>query len=148
MRATIVCSDDVRRDFQAHGRDASDTDRVFAEVERRARVLLQAGQSVILDATHVNRTYRRYAVQLASELGARRVAVWFDLPVADCLERNARRDAGGVDDGQGPFFPPSAELVRVLAEQFQPPGPDEFEEVLSVASEPARGAQSEGFFGV
>jgi len=32
----------------------------------------------------------------------------------------------------GPFLPPSEELVRGIAELRQPPGPDEFDVVVSV----------------
>jgi len=132
LRACVVCSDDVRRDLRTHGRDAQDSDLVFSEVERRARAVLQSGQSVILDATHSNRELRRYALQLAAEIHAHRVAIWFDLPLSVCLERNARRSERGVDDEDGPFFPPSEALVRAIAELSQPPGLDEFDEVVSV----------------
>lgn len=134
LHAVVVCSDDIRRDFQADGRDTLNTDLVFAEMERRARSLLQAGQSVMLDATHFSRTYRRYAVQLASDTRAHRVAVWFELPLSVCLERNARRGQGTCGEVRGPFFPPSEHDMRDIADQFQPPGSDEFDEVVRVGS--------------
>jgi len=132
LHAVIVCSDDIRRDFQADGRDTMDTDLVFVEMEQRARSWLQAGQSVMLDATHFSRTYRRYAVRLASETGAHRVAIWLDLPLSVCLERNARRGEGECGAVDGPFFPPSAHEVRDIAGLFEPPGSDEFDEVVRV----------------
>ena len=140
LRAVAVGSDDVRRDFQANGRDTLNTDLVFAEVERRAHSLLQAGQSVILDATHYNRQYRLYALQLAIEIDVRRVAVWFDLPLSICLERNARRGEHNFDDEDGPFFLPTEELMRSIADQFQPPGLDEFDEVVRVGRRSSRGS--------
>ena len=75
---------------------------------------------------------RRYAVQLASETGAGRVAVWLDLPLSVCLERNARRGDGECGEVDGPFFPPSAHDVRDIADLFQPPGSDESDEVVRV----------------
>ena len=134
LHAAVVCSDDIRRDFQADGRDTLNTDLVFVEMERRARSLLQAGQSVMLDATHFSRKYRRYAVQLASETRAHRVAIWFDLPLSVCLERNARRAEGRCGEVAGPFFPPSEDDVRDIAELFQRPGSDEFDEVVRMGS--------------
>lgn len=134
LHAVVVCSDDIRRDFQADGRDTLNTDLVFAEMERRARSLLHADQSVVLDATHFSRTYRRYAVQLANETRARRVAVWFDLPLSVCLDRNARRGDGTRGEVDGPFFPPSDRDMRDIADLFQPPGSEEFDEVVRVGS--------------
>ena len=132
LQAVVVCSDDVRRDFQASSRDTLDTDLVFTEVERRASSLLRVGRSVILDATHSSREHRRYALQLASQIDAHCVAIWFDLPLSVCLERNVRRGERNFDDETGPFFPPSEELVRDLADRFQPPGLDEFDQVVRV----------------
>lgn len=134
LHAAVVCSDDIRRDFQADGRDTLNTDLVFAEMERRARSMLQAGHPVMLDATHFSRTYRRYAIQLAGELHARRVAIWFDLPLSVCLERNARRGDGRCGEVDGPFFPPSEHDLRDIADMFQPPGSDEFDEVVRIGS--------------
>ena len=91
------------------------------------------GSSVVLDATHFNRAVRRYAVQVAGETQAHRVAIWFDLPLSVSLERNLRR-GDDVDDDNGPFFPMSAQDLRRLAEQFQPPGGDEFDEVVRMRS--------------
>lgn len=64
---------------------------VFAEVERRARAHLQTDRSVILDATHYQRRYRTYAIDLARQLHVPCIAVWFDTPLAEALQRNGWR---------------------------------------------------------
>jgi predicted kinase len=128
LQAVIVCSDDVRRDFQADGRDPLDGDLVFAEVERRARCLLEADRSVILDATHFQRRYRTYVRRVVNGIGVRRVAILFDVPLETCLARNAGRSSLAFGDRQM-----TDELVRGLAAVFEPPGDDEFDEVISVS---------------
>lgn len=126
--AAVVGSDDVRNDFHANGQNPLDGDAVFAEVERRARHLLCAGRSVILDATHYRRRYRTYALGVARDLGARRVAIWFDVPLAECLNRNARR-LGTAFGGE----PVPSQVIRDIFEHLQPPRPDEFDEIVRMA---------------
>ena len=126
--AVVVGSDDVRNDFHANGQNPLDGDAVFAEVERRARDVLRAGRCVILDATHYRRRYRTYAVDVARDLGARRVALWFDVPLAECLRRNAHRSVmafGGE--------PVPSQVVRDIFGQLEPPRPDEFDEIVRIA---------------
>jgi predicted kinase len=129
LQAVVVCSDDVRRDLQADGRDPSDDDFVFAEVERRARHLLQADRSVILDATHCQRRYRTYISRLVSGIEVHRVAVWFDVPLETCLCRNAGRTSLRFGDRRRPD-----DFVRGLADEFEPPSDDEFDEVITVSA--------------
>ena len=125
LGAVVVGSDDVRGEFEARGGNPLDGDAVFAEVERRARDRLAAGQSVILDATHYRRQYRTYAIGLARDLGARRVAIWFDVPLAECLRRNAGRTGGTFGDEPVPD-----QVVRDIFAHLQPPRPDEFDEII------------------
>ncbi len=128
LQAVIVGSDEVRREFQVNGQNPLKGDLVFAEVERRARALLQAGQSVILDATHFLRKYRTYTLHLAGDTPARRVAIWFDVPLDICLQRNAHRGNLTFGDEQVP-----GDVVRGMADLLQPPGRDEFDEVVKVS---------------
>ena len=125
--AVVVGSDDVRNDFRVSGKNPLDDDAVFAEVERRTRDLLTAGRSVILDATHHRRRYRTYAIDLARDLDARRVAIWFDVSLGQCLRRNAQRSGRTFGDEAVP-----AHVVHKLFEHLQPPGPDEFDEIIRI----------------
>lgn len=137
LQAVVVCSDDVRRDLHAAGEDPEDGDAVFAEVERRARRLLEADRSVVLDATHFQRRYRTYVERLVSGTDVRRVAVWFDVPLEVCLQRNARRNGSDFGDRRM-----TDEFVRGIADAFEPPGDDEFDEVLRVEPAPRTGPTS------
>lgn len=125
LQATVVCSDDVRCDFEADGRDPSDGDAVFAEVARRARRLLEADRSVIVDATHFQRKYRTYLRQLGIGVEVHRVAIWFDVPLETCLQRNAGRSGLAFGDRRM-----TDDFVRELADAFEPPARDEFDEII------------------
>ena len=125
-----MCSDDVRRDFEADGRDPWDGDSVFAEVEQRARGLLQADRSVVLDATHFQRRYRTYLQDVVKGIDVRRVGVWFVVPLEVCLQRNAGRNSLTFGNRRMPD-----DFVHALAEAFEPPGGDEFDEVFTVGAE-------------
>jgi len=128
LDAVVLASDDVRNDMVAQGRgDPRDGDQVFAEVERRLRRLLATGQNVILDATHWQRRYRRYALDAARDYGYRTVAVWFDLP----LEVIQARNAGRGDTAWGSRAEDSEFVARVHA-GLEPPGADEFDEVWRI----------------
>ena len=127
LQAVVLCSDDVRCDLDAEGRDPDDGDVVFAEVARRARCLLEVDRSVLLDATHYQRRYRTYLRQVVAGIDVRRVAIWFDVPVDVCLRRNAGRT--GLTFGERRM---TDDFVRELARKFEPPGDDEFDEILIV----------------
>lgn len=125
LGAVVIGSDDVRNDFHANGKNPLDGDAVFAEVAQRARKALAAGRSVILDATHYRRRYRTYAIDLARDLGAHRVAIWFDLPLDVCLSRNAGRSGGTFGDEPVPD-----QVVRDIFAHLQPPRQDEFDAII------------------
>ena len=128
ISAVVVGSDQVRVDFQACGQNPHDGDAVFVEVERRARAHLQTDRSVILDATHYQRRYRTYAIDLAHQLRVPCVAVWFDTPLANALQRNGWR----TGDQFGAQRLPD-QFIRDIAAHLDPPGRDEFDRVVRIA---------------
>jgi aminoglycoside phosphotransferase family enzyme/predicted kinase len=81
------------------------TQTVYAELLRRAEVVLGSGRSVILDASFRAREQRGAALALAVRLG---VKVWFlqcSAPEELCRERLAERARGqGVSDGRLEIF--------------------------------------------
>ncbi len=91
LGALVLSADVVRDEIRRAGGDPFDGDRVFADLDTRLRERLAGGASVIVDATHWQRAYRAYAVNAARAVGARLVAVWFDVPLEECLQRNEGR---------------------------------------------------------
>jgi predicted kinase len=127
LKAVVVSSDELRAEFANRGRNPLQGDAIFAEVERRARAELQSNHTVILDATHFLRKYRAYAIRLAREVGAYRIAVWFDVPLDVCLQRNTQRTHQTFGDETVPD-----QVVRRMHAQFQPPDRYEFDEIRRV----------------
>jgi predicted kinase len=125
--AVVVGSDEVRAEFQACGKDPRDGDAVFAEVECRARACLQADRSVILDATHYQRRYRTYAIELARQLHVPCVAVWFDTSLAKALQRNGWRTGDRFGAQRVPDH-----IIREIAAHFDPPARAEFDRVVRI----------------
>jgi predicted kinase len=128
LGAEIVASDAIRNELEAGGVPAEGQgDRVFGLLEARVAHLVDQGCSVIADATHVRRSWRANLVALIRQRGARLVAIWFDLPLAVCLERNASKPGGGWGDRTVP-----AAVVRELWKGLEPPGRDEFDEIVKL----------------
>ena len=132
LNVVVVGSDEVRCEFQANGQNPLNGDAVFAEVERRARVLLQADRSVILDATHYRRRYRTYAIDLARQLSVPCVAVWFDTPLTEALRRNEWRTGDRFGEQRIPD-----DIIRDIAAHLDPPGKDEFDRVVRIRDQGA-----------
>jgi predicted kinase len=132
LSAVILASDEVRNELEAEGIDASDKgDLTFGIVEQRLGQWLTEGKNVIVDATHARRRWREKEIAAARARGAEVIAVWLDVPVAVCLERN-RRKPGGPRWGERVV--PEQVLLGV-ARGFEPPQVGEFDEVWHVRGE-------------
>ena len=129
LRAAVVASDAIRNELEAANHPAAGSnDYVFDLLAERVAGCLQAGRNVIADATHVRRAWRRDTLAAARALGARLIAVWFDIPLAVSLARNAQKPGGPwgdrrVDEG----------LIRQLYRELEPPTLGEFDEIVTVA---------------
>lgn len=77
---------------------------------------LEAGRSVVVDNTNVSRAERAAAIEVAEPFGARVVVYRFDGSVADCRERNARREGAAC-------VPPVA--IYAAAKRYEEPRLDE-----------------------
>ncbi len=123
LEAEVVSSDAIRNELEAAGTLAeSQSERVFGMVAARVERALRAGRNVIVDATHARRPWRRRVLEIARQHGARRVAVWFDVPLGVALERNAARPG----NGWGSRVVPRPVVVNV-ARSFEPPTRAEFD---------------------
>jgi len=130
LQAVIVASDDVRNELEAQGIDATDKgDLVFEIVEERLRRLVAEGKNVVVDATHARIKWRQNETAIARAGGARVLAVWFDVPLAVCLQRNAHKPGGKL---WGERMVPQEVLLGV-ARGFEPPTVGEFDEVWQIS---------------
>ena len=133
LSAVILASDDIRNELEAQGMDATaENERVFALLEARLDGLLAQEKNVVVDATHARCSWREKEVAIARARGAKTVAIWFDVPLAVCLQRNARK-LGTRRWGERVVSP---EFLRAVFLSFEPPTRAEFDEiqVIGIAS--------------
>lgn len=89
---TALSSDAMRRLLRDDEADQTIHGVVFAELRRLLRRRLELGAAAsYIDATNLTRKERRQWIKLADWYGAECVAVYFDVPLAVCLQRNAAR---------------------------------------------------------
>jgi predicted kinase len=130
LNAVVVSSDEIRNEIEADGSDAAGQgDRVFAILEARVGALLARGINVIADATHARRAWRSNLLRVAGEQGARRVAIWFDVPLPLAQERNSQRPGGGWGERRVP-----EEVLLGVWRGFEPPVPGEFDDIVRLTA--------------
>jgi predicted kinase len=103
----------------------------------RARLIAKMPWNYV-DATNLSPHERRQWIKMAKSFGYEVQAVFFDVPLAVCLERNAKRDRQVSDD-----------VMHKMAERLRPPAFKEgFDKITVVrvkgAQSPASDASAEG----
>ncbi len=90
--ATALSSDAMRLLLRDDESDQTIHGTVFALLRRLLRLRLELGAAKsYIDATNLTKKERRQWIKIADWYGADCVAVYFDVPLAVCLERNAGR---------------------------------------------------------
>jgi predicted kinase len=113
--ATALSSDAVRGLLADDPTDQSIHGRVFATLRYLLRHRLAIGRPLTyLDATHLTLRERRPYIRLAELYDCTIEAIFFDVPLEVCLERNLRRDRMVPE-----------EAVRKMAAKLAPPSVEE-----------------------
>ena len=112
MGAAGLSSDAVRKLLADDETDQTIHERVFQTVRYLLRQRLEIGRAVTyIDATNLKPEERRPYIDIGKEYGCEVEAVFFDVPVKVCRERNAAR-ARVVPD----------EALTLMAAKLVPPG--------------------------
>jgi predicted kinase len=121
-----LSSDAIRRLLSDDETDQSIHDRVFQTLRFLLRQRLAIGRAVsYIDATNLTPQERAPYIGIAKSYGCEAEAVFFDVPLSVCRERNARRHRVVPDDA----------LLK-MAQKLVPPSIEEgFTRVVSI-SEP------------
>jgi aminoglycoside phosphotransferase family enzyme/predicted kinase len=128
LGSSVLRSDEIRKDLAGRGHaeheetavghgiyDRAHTDATYAELLRRAGVLLRLGYPVVLDATWRSDEHRRAAAALAHETASDLVELRCEVPLAVAEQRAADRARSGIDPSDA-----SGAVVRAVAERFEP----------------------------
>jgi predicted kinase len=95
--------------------DQSQQARIFGVLRLLLRIRLQIGRPRnYIDATNLTRRERRPYKLLAKEFGYELCAVFFDVPLEVCMQRNRKRKRIVPDD-----------VMEMMARKLQPPTPEE-----------------------
>jgi len=112
--ASGLSSDAVRRLLADDETDQTIHTRVFQTIRYLLEQRLAIGRPVTyIDATNLTPEERRPYIEIARAHGCEIVAVFFDVPLDVCLERNARRHrvvpADALEKMAAKLVPPSVE---------------------------------------
>ncbi len=120
-----LSSDLIRVLLYDNAGDQRHPEWVFAVLRDLLRHRLAAGaQTTYIDATNLSRYFRRSFLQIAREFGCTAEALYFDVPLEVCLERNRKRGnalAGAVRDAR--VVP--EDVLRRMARRLEPPTREE-----------------------
>jgi predicted kinase len=110
-----ISSDELRRWLTDDAANQSIHPLVFRLMRDFVRLRIELGTPVTyVDATNLTRKHRRPFLKIAEHMGCRCEAVFFDVPIDECLRRNAAR-ARQVPEA----------AIRAMAGRLQPPAYDE-----------------------
>jgi len=124
LGVNALSSDEIRRLIADDPEDQTIHRRVFATLRYLLRQRIAIGRTVTyVDATHLTRWERRPYVRLARSHGCKLEALFFDVPVDVCIQRNRRR---------GRVLPDEA--IRKMAARLEPPTREEgFARIVRIA---------------
>jgi predicted kinase len=118
-----LSSDAIRKQLADDETDQTIHVQVFETLRYLLRQRLMLGRpATYIDATNLTPEERHPYVAIGRAYGCEMEAVFFDVPLAICLERNGRRSRE---------VPPDA--LRKMAEKLRPPTPEEGFMRISVA---------------
>ena len=128
-----LSSDLIRELLYDNAADQRHPEWIFALLRDLLRHRLAAGaESTYIDATNLTRFFRRPFLQIAREFGCAAEALYFDVPLEVCLERNRKRENAPAGPARNARVVPE-DVLRRLARRVEPPTREEgFSRVLVV----------------
>jgi predicted kinase len=120
-----LSSDLIRELLYDNAGDQRHPEWVFAVLRDLLRHRLAAGaQTTYIDATNLSRYFRRSFLQIAREFGCAAEALYFDVPLEVCLNRNRKRgNALAGADRDARVVP--EDVLRRMARRLEPPTREE-----------------------
>jgi len=120
-----LSSDLIRELLYDRAADQRHPEWVFALLRDLLRHRLAAGaQTTYIDATNLTRYFRRPFLQIAREFGCAAEALYFDVPLDVCLERNRKREDVLAGPARKARVVPEG-VLRRMARRVEPPTQEE-----------------------
>ena len=123
QNGVAISSDELRRWLRDDATDQSIHGLVFRLMRDFVRMRISLGAPVTyVDATNLTRKHRRQFIKIAEHSGCLCEAVYFEVPLDECLRRNEVRDRKVP-----------ADAIRAMAERVEPPSESEgFRRILTL----------------
>ncbi len=119
-----LSSDLIRKLLYDNAADQRHPEWVFAMLRDLLRHRLAAGaQTTYIDATNLTRFFRRSFLQIAREFGCAAEALYFDVPLEVCLERNRKHENPAGRAREARVVP--EDVLRRMARRVEPPTREE-----------------------
>src|SRR2546427_7027383 len=130
-----LSSDLIRELLYDDAADQRQPEWVFAVLRDLLRRRLAGGaETTYIDATNLTRFFRRPFVQIAREFGCAAEALYFNVPLEVCLERNRKRENVLAGPGRDARVVPE-DVLRRMARRMEPPTREEgFSRIVVVRS--------------
>ena len=120
-----LASDLIRELLYDNAGDQRHPEWVFAVLHDLLRHRLAAGaQTTYIDATNLSRYFRRSFLRIAREFGCATEALYFDVPLEVCLERNRKRASVLTSSAQNARAVPE-DVLRRMSRRLEPPTREE-----------------------
>jgi predicted kinase len=120
-----LSSDLIRELLYDNAGDQRHPEWVFAVLRDLLRHRLAAGaQTTYIDATNLSRYFRRSFLQIAREFGCAAEALYFDVPLEVCLNRNRKRGSVLASADRDARVVPE-DVLRRMARRLEPPTREE-----------------------
>ena len=134
-----LSSDLIRELLYDNAGDQRHPEWVFALLRDLLRHRLAAGaETTYIDATNLSRFFRRPLLQIAREFGCAAEALYFDVPLEVCLERNRQRANLPADPARDARVVPD-DVLRRMARRVEPPTREEgFSRIVVVQASPKK----------
>ena len=115
--ATYVSTDAIRKAMT--GDEGDQTYNPFGIAITKVQRALSMGRYVVVDATNINRAFRKVFIKIADEHEAYKIAVCFEVPREELLKRDAQRERHvGV------------EVIDDFLQKYKKPESDEVDKVI------------------
>jgi len=121
--AIVICPDDIRANIFGNQFFVPAESFVWGIALSMARILLEQGKDVLVDATNITFGSRDKFISIAKELDCKVRVVWIKTSIKVCLNRNAKSDADnklpdGIIEGmaktfQDPHYKEGVELIQI-----------------------------------
>lgn len=119
-----LSTDKLRAELGYGEADQTVNSLIYGKMKQKMESALRKGQSVLLDATFIRKSWRKDNVKIGRKFGAKLVAHVFKASRDTLIKRIQQRTASG-----GLNVP--VEIIDKYIAQFEPPDRTEFDEIIN-----------------